>query len=252
MKLITETLERVLEMKLIEKRSDTIEGNFVVTETLKNEYTAKGMKIKSQHTAKEIKNLSEEKVLQEISCDTEYKLNRNGDIVGSKFICERGEGEVETLNYYDSKKRIISTLTKTMMVYDGVSVPCTIRERFSYDEQGRIFIYTSDTLHDDKNKDKDVYLYFIFSYEDDCNLLKEINILRTIPSNHDHQIERHIVNYTNTGYIESIHNIDYGDDQKCDEYFEYYSDNSVHVMRCVFDEDGTVIGKVMGMYKQIV
>lgn len=249
MKLIAERLERILEMKLVEKRSDTVEGKFIVTETLKNEFTPKALRLKSQNNTKTIQN-TEDKILQEMSCDTEFKLNKAGDIVWSKFTSDHGVSEFETNNYYDSKKRLVSSIAKSGKVYDGIMVPCTIREGFIYDEQGRISIYISDTLHEETHKDKNEYLYFVFNYDEDCNTLSSINILRTIPEVHEHQTERHVVNYKN-GLIDSIHNIDH-EDEVSDEYFQYFEDNTVVVVRCTVDENKTVIGKVTGTFKQIV
>lgn len=255
--LISEMMEKVLDIKLLRKEQDLIseDRKFIHSETVMNEYTPKSMNIRNQKIHVAIKT-SDEKILQESKTEVLYKTDKHGNIseqitridVGSEIL----EHEpVKYENKYDGKTLLYSIVRGIRHDKDGNPVAVLNRTAYKYDESKRIKLMICDCVPEDISKkyynpSMSFIQMYVMEYDDEGKLVG-INFQDIDSYNSDYKFEYFVVNYTSRGYIENIHRI--GTDKNEDEYFQYYSDNSITVAKNNYDKDGTVIAKTILNFK---
>lgn len=256
--LISEFLEKVLEMKLLSKEEDFIssDGKFMHSETVVNEYTPKAMNIKSQSINTQIKNMSDEKILQENSADIKFKTDRHGNISEQVATMKYGmetvtSDPVRYTNKYNGSNLIYSMVEGTVhSPKDGSAVACINRTAYQYDEVGRIKLVINDCIPAENGAAKISNMNFVQTYVleyNDEGMVEAVNLTDIDTYNNDYKFYRFVFNYAPNGYIENIHRE--GTDKREDEYFQYFDDSTVTVAKNKYSEDGTVIGKTVLNFK---
>lgn len=257
--LITEMMEKVFEFKLLRREEDIVgEGlDYMRSETIENEYTPKAMRIKSQSIHTQIKRI-DEKILQETITDIDFKTDKYGNITEQTVSMDTGVGKVEKQDpipyivKYDDKKNLLYSIAKTTRFSQKANdfVACDHRTAYRYDENGKIKMIINDCIADKNEKETLDEMNFIqtilVEYNED-GMVSSIDFTDIDRLNVDYNFSRFIVNYAPGGYIENIHRV--GTDAKCDEYFQYYENGTVVVVKNTYNADDTVIGKVSLTYK---
>lgn len=260
--MISELLEDIFEFQLIWKKSDHVQGGFYHLESFENTYDQKG-NITRQTSLVQIYN-KENKLIDEASSDTEYELDKHGNIIKSKVYGQiLGSSNTNNMvqNYQvilDKQNRISAKyVDMPLVVNEKTIIPVSMQAKFIYDEFGNFKVVTFDKLpkgyDESMNGVMDLFTSDIYLFEyDDMNQLIAIDLIHTYRDwhNSDYIVSRFVVEYSE-GRISKIHNVS-DPNGYMDEVFEYYNDETVTVTKNDYGDDlNTVLGKCELLFKII-
>lgn len=254
---ISEMLERILEMDLLTRECEEVNGNLVKFESVENIYTPKAMRIKEQKIYTRIMSNSSNEILQESTMDIAFKTNQQGDIIEQQTSLDTGVTDkvmYPPLKYevvYDDKKNLLYSAVKgTKSNSHGIQMECINRTAYVYDEDMQIRMILCDCVPAEGTKfviDEMEFLQIYYVEYNDEGMPSAINLTNVDKHNNSYGFRRFIIHYRENGFIDYIRTD--GRDKYDNEWFTYNDDGTVDVVKCKVDKDKIVTEKVALKFK---